>query len=174
MMASLEHISVEMSFSPTVELIDVVREFVSSFHARARVDLDTTSRVALATHELLENACKYSLDGVTNLRIELGRDRATVRIRLRNRASPEHIANLQERFARMKDFPDPAGYYQRMMVVCTQRNDGSGLGLARIRAEAELELALELDGDLLTIHAETTPRPLQARERQYNSTHLPD
>jgi hypothetical protein len=154
-MASLDPLYVELSFSPTIELIVIVREFVTSFYERALVDADTTSRVAVATHELLENACKYSLDGATNLRIELGSDRATVRIRLRNRASPEHIANLQERFALMRDCPDPTEYYQRMMVACVHRNEGSGLGLARIRAEAELELALETEGDVLTLHAET-------------------
>ena len=152
-----------MHFSPTVELISLVRQFVTSFYERSLVEPDTTSRVALATHELLENACKYSIDGETRIRIELGAGRSTIGIRISNRTNRGHIANLQERFAMMKQFPDPADYYRQMMAAAVRRKDGSGLGLARIRAEADMVLAMELDGDRLTIIADTTvvdgPRP---------------
>lgn len=156
MRTSFGNLYLEMHFSPTIEIISLVRQFVSSFYERSLVDPETTSRVALATHELLENACKYSIDGETKIRIELGAGRSTIRIRLTNRASQEHIASLQEQFAMMNQFPDPADYYRRMMVAAVRRNDGSGLGLARLRAEADMVLAMEVDGDRLSIVADTT------------------
>ena len=109
-MSSFDGLFLEMRFSPNIEIIALRRAFVAAFYERSLFDPDTTSRVALATHELVENACKYSIGGETSLRIDLGAGRTTVRIRLSNRTLPEHIANLQERFPRMKEVPDAAEY----------------------------------------------------------------
>ena len=145
----------ELTFSPNVELISVVRRFVSAFYDQILEDPDTASRLAVATHELLENACKYASDGKTTLSIEFIREGAGVRIVLSNRAAPEQIADLSERFVEMAECPDPDLYYQRMMTRSMKQKSGSGLGLARIRAEAEMTLAFRCDGDCLYLIAET-------------------
>src|SRR6188474_1597550 len=96
----------ELSFEKRPELVSIVRRFVSDFYDRTLADPDATSRVALATHELLENAVKYSRDGRAKVRIEVsGRgERVRVRIRTRNRANPadaEHIRRTIEEMTSM-------------------------------------------------------------------------
>src|SRR5678809_476618 len=91
----------ELNFKPNVALVSVVRRFVTEFYQRFLSDPDGTSRVALATHELLENAVKYSKDGETTIRIEVENpDPKTqpkqVRIVVRNRADEANIVAIRE------------------------------------------------------------------------------
>src|SRR5436305_14450109 len=88
----------ELNFKPNVQLVSVVRRFVSEFYQRFLRDPDGTSRVALATHELLENAVKYSMDGETTIRIDVEAESTPkkVRIRLRNRADSANILKIRE------------------------------------------------------------------------------
>jgi hypothetical protein len=119
----------------------------------------------VATHELLENACKYSCDGHTTLRIEVTEGRRRARILLSNTASPDRMADLHARFAEMATFADADAYYQAMMERSMKSEDGSGLGLARIRAEADMTLALTSDAGRLCIVAHTSiGSPLAALE----------
>jgi anti-sigma regulatory factor (Ser/Thr protein kinase) len=145
----------ELTFSPNVELISVVRRFVSAFYDQVLQDRDASSRLAVATHELLENACKYSCDGQTTIRLEITEGRRYARILLSNRAPPERVADIRARFDEMNSFPDADAYYQAMMGRSMKSESGSGLGLARIRAEAEMTLALTSDADRLCIVAHT-------------------
>jgi hypothetical protein len=147
--------SCELKFRPNIELISIVRRFVASFFECVLRDPDAISRVALVTHELLENAVKYSTNGESILRVEAN---ATAPIRLSitvsNRASPEQIKLLQEIFEEMRGAGDPFVYYQKMMQRSAKLSEGSGLGLARILAEAEMTLDYQLTDDLISIRAQ--------------------
>ena len=143
---------VEVGFSPTIALISVVRTFVSDFYARV-LSSNLREMVAMATHELLENAVKYAIDDRATLRIDVEhREPADrVSIRIRNRSAPANIQPLREVLARMREQPDPLAHYVALMHETAKRKHGSGLGLARIRAEAGMELSLELEGDVVCI-----------------------
>lgn len=156
----------ELTFRPNVELISVVRRFVSSFYEHILSDRDATSRIALATHELLENATKYSTDGETTIRIEVTATCAAIRIRIWNRTAREHLGVLRACFAEMLQFSDPFVYYQRLMERSAKRKEGSGLGLARLRAEADMELSCEIDDDRVCIVADTYVQPKTARAEE--------
>ena len=146
----------ELTFRPNVELISVVRRFVSSFYDKVLSDRDATSRLALATHELLENATKYSTDGETTIRIEALADGIMdIRIRIWNRAREEHLAVLRAHFAEIIQISDPFAYYQRAIEQSAKRRVGSGLGLARLLAEADMKLSCEIEGDRVCIVADT-------------------
>lgn len=147
----------ELDFRPNFELISIVRRFVSDFYDKMLNDRDAVSRVALATHELLENAVKYSLDGATSLSItvEPGDGQSLVRVRISNSASPKHIASIQALFAEMQRYADPFEHYQMAMERTAKQVEGSGLGLLRIRAEGEMRMTHTLEGDVLCIVAET-------------------
>jgi hypothetical protein len=148
----------ELNFRPNFALVTVVRRFVTEFNKRFLSDTDS-SRVALATHELLENAVKFSRDGATTIRMEIvpTQSRARrLRIVLKNRAAPEHITAVQRILSGVTEARSAPVYYQRLLVERSRVKDGSGgLGLARICAEGEMDVRCIVDGDALTIEAST-------------------
>ena len=150
-----EQTYVELKFCPSPELIPIVRRFVSAFYERLLSHADAASRLALATHELLENTVKFSVDGVSSLHLGVvPRENATeVSIRTWNRSSERNRANVAAIVDEMKDSSDLFEYYQQVMRRNAKRAEGSGLGLARICAEAEMTLSWEVNGDELCLLA---------------------
>lgn len=149
----------ELNFRPNFALVTVVRRFVSEFNRRFLADPDS-SRVALATHELLENAVKFSADGATTIRMEIvdaGEHAKTIRVILRNRAESSHIEAVKRLLGGIADSPSPAAFYQQLLVKRAKVKDGSGgLGLARICAEGEMAVTVAVEGDVIAIQAATT------------------
>ena len=148
----------ELNFKPNVQLVSVVRRFVGEFYQRFLFDPDGTSRVALATHELLENAVKYSKDGETTIRIEVEQTNPkTVRVILRNRADLANIAAIREIVDGIAKADDAFAFYQQLIMKKAKTKEGSGLGLARICAEGEMKVTYEVtDGDMTIISATTS------------------
>ncbi len=151
----------ELHFSPSVELISLVRRFVFDFYRQLLQDEDAVSRVALTTHELLENAVRYSTNGLATVRIDVSADNddpsaeRTLTIRMENHADESHRIALTGLFRELRDARDPSEHYQKMMIRNARRTDGSGLGLARILAEAEMDLDCEIEKDRVRILAST-------------------
>lgn len=145
----------ELSFRPTIQLITIVRHTVSNLYERILGDADASDRIALATHELLENTLRHSTDGnaFLNIRVDQGPPRVT--IETRNRATEEKIAGLVAQAAEMNS-RDATDYFIDIMGRCAARDEDGGLGLARIRAEAEMNISVETEGDCVTIIASTT------------------
>ena len=150
-----DHASFELSFSPNVELISVVRQFVQTFYERILKNEDFTSRLGVAAHELLENAVKFSCDGITHIRVDVQRDARghEVTISTRNRAAPQHLEALKALMEEICSVEDPLAYYQVLMRRSAKRTGGSGLGLGRIRAEAEMQLKYSIEGNLVHLQA---------------------
>jgi len=148
---------VELNFRPNVQLVSVVRRFVSEFYQRTLGDPDGSSRVALATHELLENAVKYSKDGETTIRIEISTTGAPreVTIMLRNRAEESHIAAISAIVDGVAAAKDAFAYYQQLLHAKAKHREGSGLGLARICAEGEMKIAYTVNDDTVELLATT-------------------
>jgi anti-sigma regulatory factor (Ser/Thr protein kinase) len=145
----------ELSFSPNVALVSTVRRFVSEFYAQVLSDEETTSKLAVATHELLENAVRYSKDGNTSIRISVMKSNDLVRVQIetRNRADSTHVDNVRAAVDEVANAPDAATMYQTLMKRSAKRRDGSGLGLGRVRAETDLELASHVEKDLVHVTA---------------------
>ena len=156
----------ELSFERKPELVSIVRRFVSDFYDRTLSDPDATSRVALATHELLENAVKYSRDGKAKVRIQVSGhgERVKVRIRTKNRGSPEDAEHIRRTIDEMMSM-DANVYYLSLMRKNASRTDGSGLGLARIHAEAEMDMSVACGKNgTITVSAETEVSMPQRKE----------
>lgn len=151
----------ELNFKPNVQLVSVVRRFVTEFYQRFLNDADGTSRVALATHELLENAVKYSRDGETTIRIEVMQHETPrrVRIQLRNRSEIHHIAAIRQIVDGVNQAPDATDFYHKLIASKAKDRTGSGLGLARICAEAEMKIHYDVQGDMVVIEASTVMAP---------------
>lgn len=158
----------ELNFRPTVQIITVVRNSVMRLYERVLNDPDTSARIALATHELLENTLRHSVDGNAMLHISVegpqdaaqdgdrgkgGAQRIT--IVTRNRATAANIADLTAQAAEM-DVQDANAYLIDLMGRCAERDEDGGLGLARVRAEAEMDIAVKTEGDCVSIIASTT------------------
>jgi anti-sigma regulatory factor (Ser/Thr protein kinase) len=138
-------------FRPNIKLVSTVRRFAGEFYRRVLVDQELASRLALATHELLENAVTYAHDDESAIRIDVEGD--VLSVRTWNRAAPERIEALKSSIDRVMAAADPDLYYQEQMTVAAKRSDGSGLGLARVRNEAEMNLSYSFDNDKACIRA---------------------
>jgi hypothetical protein len=146
----------ELSFSPNVRLVGTVRRFVSEFYAQVLADADVTSRLAVATHELLENAVRYSVDGNTTIRVGVKRDATATRVTIgtSNRARPANTATVQRALDELAAAPEPRSHYQVLMRRNMKRTDGSGLGLGRVRAESGMTISCRIENDIVHVRAE--------------------
>jgi len=145
----------ELMFSPSYELVSVVRRFAGVLCEQALVDGDLASRVALATHELLENAVRYSVDGRTTIRVDvdLKAARPSVTVRTRNRATRDQAAVLATKIDEIVAAPDPLRLFQSLMRRTAKSTQRGGLGLGRIAAEADMHLSCALAGDIVEVTA---------------------
>jgi hypothetical protein len=146
---------VELTFAPTILLIRAVHQFVAEFYGKV-LGGEITEMVAIAVHELLENARKYSDESTATLNVELQADPTGLRlvIQMRNQSGEQHIQPLRALLESMSAHPDPMEHYVALMRETAKRAEGSGLGLARVRAEAGMDLDLELEGRQVCITAQ--------------------
>jgi anti-sigma regulatory factor (Ser/Thr protein kinase) len=150
----------ELMFRPQVELISVVRRFVGEFCGQLVGDAEWASRMALATHELLENAAKYSSTGESRLRVQIARGPSTCRLSVRtwNEALPIEIESLKQACSSVSNASNPLDHYQRRLRETLNNGARSELGLARIRAEADLALDCHVEGAVVCVSAEADAR----------------
>jgi len=154
--------SFDMSFAPTTRIVSVVRRFVLSLYERILADNVMSSQLALATHELLENAVKYNIDDATMLRVTMtpqteSTSEVAVTIRTRNRATPENLRIAERLITQVREAEDPFMFYQQLITASAEAS-GSGLGLARIRAETAMTIDFSIDGDQIEIVAHAQVR----------------
>jgi two-component sensor histidine kinase len=142
--------SIDLCFRPSLALVPIVRSFVMSFY-HLLLDDETSSRVAVATHELLENSVRYAVSDLSRVQVEVEPGQGTtarLKIRTTNEASAQNVESLRRQFQAIEHEPEPFAYYQDQIRASVMR-EGSGLGLARIRAECDMTLSLHLsEGDV--------------------------
>jgi len=136
----------------TIALEDVkeVRKLVERIHLRLGSSRDDAARVAMAAHELLENAIKFSIDGTSHLRIEVSSD-AIVTIITRNRAAADHRADLAAIAAELAAATDPMMFYVGLMAKAPAKQ--GGLGIGRIAAEGDMAIGFTFTDDVVEVHA---------------------
>jgi len=149
----------DLTLVPQLEQVSTVREFLEQYFQPVLNDPDLLCRMAVAAHELLENAAKYSAGGSSRLRVGISNGSpdggSTLSVSVWNVAKPEHVGELRQKIEQILTTEDASEAYQFQMVCAALRGEGSGLGLARIRAEAEMALALSFDGDRVCVQATT-------------------
>jgi hypothetical protein len=140
----------ELTCSVTLEEVPAIRRLVEKVHRRFVPSSDDMSRVAMATHELLENAIKFSIDGSAMIRIEVPAD-GEILITTRNRASVDDLAGLRKIAAELDASPDPMLFYIGLMQRAPDAR--GGLGIGRVAAEGEMQIGFALDGDIVEVKA---------------------
>jgi len=123
-------------------------------------DRETTSRLHMAAHELVENVLKYGSLPEVGLEFELERrdHQDIVRLKTRNTAAPEQLEEVTRRVTELRAAADPIAYYDRLIRATAPVLGMSGLGLARIRAEAGLDVDCSVDGREVSIVVQATMR----------------
>ncbi len=137
---------------PLWSTVDGVRRLVESFCASAAPDAARDEQLALAAHELLQNAFAGSPDADVELEAEIDRRAGRIRVSVTNACEPAHIPALVARVARVQAHRTPLAAHLEALRDDPQGH--GGVGLSRIRYEAELDLRIGVDGARVTIHAE--------------------
>lgn len=142
--------------SPDTALLATVRRFVGELSGRVLADADVTSKIVLATHELLDNAIRHAAKDESGIRVELRRPSNFVDVVIvtKNRAADERRRVLELLLGEMHACSDRADYYQKLLDRVARRTDGAGLGLGRVYAESELDLSVRFEEGIVTTRAE--------------------
>jgi len=156
--------AIDLSFRPQLENVSAVREFLERYYGPLIRDADLVWRMAIAAHELLENAAKYSDGGASRLRVGCkGRNGATLlSVSVSNVAAREHVDGLMHTVRELGEGgrQNTEQVYQYFLARAAKRKRGSGLGLARIHAEADMTVTVSIQDDRVCVEA-AAPMPAQ-------------
>lgn len=154
-------LAITLSAFPSERIVSAVSKLVSEFCFGLVDDADVAFRFHMAAQELAENLVKYSDGQQVTIDAELvGSDGAALlRLRAKNRSTPEKIAEVRERLEQLMSTDDPVALYDRLILETAPLEEGSGLGLARIRAEGGFNVDYTVDGNELTICVHTSVEP---------------
>jgi anti-sigma regulatory factor (Ser/Thr protein kinase) len=141
-----------LRMKPPWVFIDEIRRFVESFCACACTGHNREEQLALAVHELMQNAVPHSHDDEIELTLEVEPAADRVAVAVTNQCTEAEYAALSERIARMNHEPDALKHYLKAMAE-TPTDRRGGLGLARVRFEAQLDLSVSRSTGRLTVHA---------------------
>ncbi len=147
----------ESSFVPDAKGISTTRRIVDDLSSHVLDDPDLGWRLAMAAHELLDNARKYGREGTVRFRLKIDatKEGYIAMLRVENRDHAENRANLLSVVREIQSAADPWALYLTALQRTASRDDGSGLGLARISAEGEMTLTVSV-GDDENIRVEAT------------------
>jgi anti-sigma regulatory factor (Ser/Thr protein kinase) len=140
-----------LRMQPSWVVVGDIRRFVETFCASACPWAEREEQLALATHELVQNAILNASTPDIELKLEVDRGRERVMLSVSNHARADSIDVLRARLDKAQSHPNPLDGY-----VAALREDPEsrgGIGLARIRFEAALDLALEVQGERVTVTA---------------------
>ncbi|HEX9307290.1 MAG TPA: ATP-binding protein [Anaeromyxobacter sp.] len=125
--------------NPPWVFIDEIRRFVESFCACAALGADREAQVALAVHELMQNAVPQARGQEVELDLEVDPKADRVWVRVMNECPEDEFVALRQKVEAMYSEPDSLAHYLRTMKAQPSSARG-GLGLARVRFEAQLDI----------------------------------
>jgi anti-sigma regulatory factor (Ser/Thr protein kinase) len=141
-----------LRMKPPWVFVDEIRRFVESFCSCACPGETREAQVALAVHEMMQNAIPHAGGESVDLTLQVDPVGDRIEIAVSNPATDEQFADFKGRLDRINGEPDPLQSYLRAMAEAPMNQRG-GLGLARIRFEAQLELSITREGNRITVLA---------------------
>ncbi len=140
--------------NPPWVFIDEIRRFVESFCSCAALGPDREAQIALAVHELMQNAVPHARGADVELDLEVDPRAGRVIARVSNDCPEEEFLALRERVAAMYREKDALRDYLRTMKEQPSSARG-GLGLARVRFEAQMDIQVRRSAaERVTVEAE--------------------
>lgn len=139
----------------TVQQVPEVRRFVERLHEHLEHP-ELVARIAVATHELFENAVKFSADGRASIRIDVEPTSGHVQITTRNRASFDDLVELRDLARKLARATDMVTFYLELMRNSPRERTG-GLGIGRVAAESEAHIELAFEDDVVIVSAGIDP-----------------
>jgi hypothetical protein len=139
---------VRLETSP--QLLQGAVEF-TSLYTKHRFPARMAERVALASHELIENAITYgsvSADVVYTL----GVVEDHIEIRVTNSSSLARLKNLRTHLERLRIDPEKV-FREEMARSISGTGARAALGLARISYECQMDIGFEAEGSQVTLRA---------------------
>jgi len=124
--------------------------FVAGY-AKATFSASTADRVVLASHELVENALRYSLIS-QSISYDLAVSSSEVRISVENGTTLARADMLRTQLQRIQSDPENT-YTTELARSLTGTGRRSMLGLARICHEAHMAVSVSVIGSTLTVVA---------------------
>ncbi len=162
---------IKLQLSPAWEHVNATREYLMSVLSHTLGDAAVASQIALAAHELIENAIKYSASDKGKIRIHVEERSGSIVVTVENDARRQDIANLVSEISAVAETKDPMGYYRSKIELAVKRTDGRAcLGLARIRFESQMAIKWTISGTRVRISAvrnlDEAPRDGHAFQKQ--------
>jgi len=142
----------KLRMQPPWVFIDEIRRFVESFCACACPDVGREAQLAVAVHELMQNALPSGQGDDVELHLEVDREADRVQVAVSNRCSEAEHRSLVARIEGMYGEPDALTHYLKAMDD-TPSSERGGLGLARVRFECQLDLTVSRLEGRVTVHA---------------------
>jgi hypothetical protein len=145
---------IKLQISPAWEHVNATREYFVTVLSHTLADAAIASQIALAAHELIENAIKYSASDKGKIRVQVEERSRAVVVTVENDARRQDIANLLTEISAVAETKDPMAYYRSKIEHAVQRTDGRNcLGLARIRFESQMTIKWTISGTRVRISA---------------------
>jgi len=146
--------SFKVECTADVRVVSTMRRLTTELCRHYLGDAAVASRVGVATHELFENAVKYTGDGNAGLEVSLtpNEDAYFVDVRTTNRASDENIVRV-ERLVDLLGREHLRRSYASMLDAAIAEPQRFGLGLPRVIAEAEMKLRCVTSDDDVEVGA---------------------
>jgi plasmid stabilization system protein ParE len=137
--------------APSWELVDHVRTFVTAY-CGLRYPAFAAERIALASHELLENAVRFGSisSDIEYVLVEVSE--TTARVEVTNEAVPARVRALVEHVQQLRAV-DAARAYAQALRTAMGQSGVRMLGLARVRHEAGMEVEVRPEERRITVVA---------------------
>jgi anti-sigma regulatory factor (Ser/Thr protein kinase) len=144
-----EAATLELDVVADLTTVGEAQRIVEGITLRLCHNADLAWRVAMAAHELLDNARKYSSAEKATVRLELAStdDEPTVTLSVRSRSADAQKEALSKVVSEIATARDAWEFYLAAMQRSLGAGERSGIGLARIRAEGQMRLAVSADSE---------------------------
>jgi hypothetical protein len=141
---------VQARLETSPQLLQATVEF-ASVYAKHRFHARMAEKVALASHELIENAIAYG-SVAADIVYTLGKLDECIEVCVTNSSSFARVNNLRSHLERLRVDPEKV-YREEMARSMSGAGARAALGLARICYESQMDIGLNVEGSQVTLRA---------------------